>query len=63
MQQTLSSLINRFGLFFRLLVPQKPRNTIVVIKRSRRRWFKYHDDIIKMIQSEITGTDVKIDSI
>ena len=42
----------------RRLIPDKPRNTIVVIKRSTRRWFSYHDDIIKMIQSEMKGSDV-----
>ena len=42
----------------RRLVPDKPRNTIVVIKRSKRRWFNYHNDIIKMIQSEMKGSDV-----
>ena len=41
----------------RRLVSDQPRNTIVIIKRSKRRWFNYHDDIIKMIQSEMKGSD------
>ena len=28
--------------------PSPPRNTIILIKRSEKRWFNYHDDILAM---------------
>ena len=34
----------------RLPEPSPPRDTIILIKRSTKRWFYYHDDILAMIR-------------
>ena len=34
----------------RLPEPAPPRDTIILIKRSKKRWFNYHDDILAMLR-------------
>ena len=41
--------------------PPEPRKSIIVIKRSAKRWFKNHDQICQMIQKITQGTDIKLE--
>ena len=41
--------------------PPQPRKSIVVIKRSAKRWFKNHDQICQMIRKVVRGTDIKVE--
>ena len=41
--------------------PPEPRKSIVVIKRSKKRFFKNHDKIFEMIQNSTKGTDIKVE--
>ena len=41
--------------------PPQPRKSIVVIKRSAKRWFKNHDQICQMIRKVVQGTDIKVE--
>ena len=39
----------------------EPRKSIVVIKRSAKRFFKKHDKICQMIEKVVQGTDIKVE--
>ena len=41
--------------------PPEPRKSIVVIKRSKKRFFKNHDKIFEMIQNSTKGTNIKVE--
>ena len=41
--------------------PPEPRKSILVIKRSAKRWFKNHDRIFNMIQNSTKYTDIKVE--
>ena len=43
----------------RLAEPAPPRDTIILIKRSTKRWFNYHDDILAMIRRHADSADLK----
>ena len=40
--------------------PAPPRDTIVLIRRSKKRWFDYHNDILAMLQRHSDLADLKI---
>ncbi|MEG7522167.1 MAG: glycosyltransferase family 61 protein, partial [Chromatiales bacterium] len=39
--------------------PEQPRNTVVLIQRSEKRWFDHHDDILAMIRRHATPTGLE----
>ena len=41
--------------------PVEPRKSIIVIKRSAKRYFKHHSAIFKMIQDAVKGTDIEVE--